>query len=270
MTRITIGVGIHPQHTTAQELLRAFQRADALGVDRLWTWDHFFPLTGDPDGVSFEAFTLLAACGVQTQRAQIGCLVHGIGYRNPALLSAMAKTLDHFIDGRFILGLGAGWHERDYTEYGYDFGTPGSRLRDLERGIEIIKDRWEKDTPKPVRGTIPIMIGGGGERVTLRIAAQHADIWHNFGTPEEWGRKNAVLTDWCRKVERDPAAVERSVSILDSRREEAADLIAALDARTAEYVAVGATDFVCGLSAPFDMAPVEALLSWRERNGATG
>ena len=267
MARITIGVTLHPQHTTAAELLRAFQQADALGVDRIWTWDHFFPLTGDPNGASFEAFAVLAACGVQTQRAQIGCLVHGIGYRNPALLSAMAKTLDHFIDGRFILGLGAGWHERDYTEYGYDFGTPGSRLRDLDAGIEIIKDRWQKDAPKPVNGTIPIMIGGAGEKVTLRITAQHADIWHSFGTPEEWAHKNRVLTDWCTQIGRDPVAIERSVSISDTRREEPADFIAALDARAAEYLEAGVSDFVYGLTAPFDMTAVEALLAWRERTG---
>ena len=267
MARITVGVAIHPQHTTAEELLRAFRQGDRLGVDRLWTWDHFFPLTGDPNGASFEAFATLAACGVQTERAQIGCLVHGIGYRNPALLSAMAKTLDHFLGGRLILGLGAGWHERDYTEYGYEFGTPGSRLRDLETGIGIIKERWQKDAPPPVNGRIPIMIGGGGEKVTLRIAAQHADIWHSFGPPGEWSRKNRILTEWCAQVGRDPGAIERSVSISDTRREEPAEFIAALDARAAAYLEAGVTDFVYGLTAPFDMAAVEALLAWRERTG---
>ena len=265
MSRITIGVTLHPQHTTTADLLRAFQQAEELGVDTVWTWDHFFPLTGDPNGASFEAWTILAACGVQTKRARIGCLVHGIGYRNPALLSAMAKTLDNFIDGRLILGLGAGWSERDYQEYGYDFGTPGSRLRDLERGIEIIKERWEKDTPQPVRGSVPIMIGGGGEKVTLRIAAQHADLWHSFGSPAEWGRKNAILTEWCERVGRDPGAIERSVSISDDRREEPAAFIAELDARAEAYVAAGATDFVYGLNAPYDLTAVDALVAWRDR-----
>ncbi len=171
MPTITIGATLHPQHTTTDELLSAFKRAEAVGVDTIWTWDHFFPLTGDLDGASFEAWTVLAACGVQTSRAKIGCLVHGIGYRNPALTSAMAKTLDHFLGGRLILGLGAGWNERDYVEYGYDFGTPGSRLKDLERGIEIIKERWQIDAPPPPNGTVPVMIGGGGEKVTLRIVA---------------------------------------------------------------------------------------------------
>lgn len=266
MARITIGVTLHPQHTTTDDLLAAFKRAEEIGVDTIWTWDHFFPLTGDPNGESFEAWTILASCGVQTTRPRIGCLVHGIGYRNPALLSAMAKTLDHFLGGRLILGLGAGWHERDYTEYGYEFGTPGSRLRDLERGIEIIKQRWESDAPKPPRGSVPIMIGGGGEKVTLRITAQHADLWHSFGSPEEWGRKNAILTDWCGQVGRDPGAIERSVSISDDRREDLATLVAELDARADAYVAAGATDFVYGLGAPYDMAAVEALVAWRDKH----
>jgi probable F420-dependent oxidoreductase len=267
MSKITIGVTLHPQHTTTAELLDAFQRADALGVDTIWTWDHFFPLTGDLNGSSFEAWTILAACGVQTTRAQIGCLVHGIGYRNPALLSAMAKTLDHFLGGRLILGLGAGWHDRDYQEYGYEFGTPGSRLRDLERGIEIINDRWQVDVPKPPRGRVPIMIGGGGEKVTLRITAQHADIWHSFGSPTSWGAKNANLDEWCARVGRDPRAIGRSVSISDDRREPASALLAELDTRADAYIAAGATDFVYGLSAPYDLSPVEALLEWRGRRG---
>jgi probable F420-dependent oxidoreductase len=265
MSTITIGVTLLPQHTTASDLLQAFQRADELGVDTIWTWDHFFPLSGEPNGASFEAWTILTACGVQTRQAKIGCLVHGIGYRNPALMSAMAKTLDHFLDGRLILGLGAGWSERDYVEYGYEFGTPGSRLRDLERGIEIIKEHWKTDAPPPPNGTVPIMIGGGGEKVTLRIAAQHADIWHSFGTPETWGAKNKILTDWCGKVGRDPNAIARSVSVSDERRDDVSDFLAELENRAEALVAAGATDLVYGLGAPFDMTPVEALVKWRDR-----
>ena len=142
MPQIKVGVQIRPQHTAFADYERAWLRADALGADSIWTWDHFFPLSGDPNGPHFEGWTCLAVLGPRVQRATVGCLVLSMSYRNPALLSQMAKTLDHATGGRLILGLGAGWAERDYQEYGYPFGTAGDRLRNLERGLAIIREGW--------------------------------------------------------------------------------------------------------------------------------
>jgi probable F420-dependent oxidoreductase len=254
---VRIGVQLHPQHTSYADYRRAWLRADALGVDTIWNWDHFFPLYGDPDGDHFEGWTTLAALGSETRHATIGCLVLSMSYRNPALLSQMAKTLDHVVGGRFILGVGAGWFERDYAEYGYEFGTAGERLRNLERSIETIKERWAIDRPPPVNGRIPILVGGGGEKVTLRIAAQHADLWHGFGPPDRWRAKSGVLDDWCRRVGRDPAEIERTAGIAAGAGHE-------VDA----FLAAGATHFIYEVGAPFDMAPVERLLAWRDEQRA--
>jgi probable F420-dependent oxidoreductase len=251
---ISIGVQLHPQHTDYADYRRAWLRLDALGVDTLWNWDHFFPLYGAPDGDHFEGWTTLSALGAETRHARIGCLVLCMSYRNAALLSQMARTLDHVTGGRLILGVGAGWFERDYAEYGYEFGTAGSRLRNLERSIEVVKQRWAVDRPAPVHGRIPILVGGGGEKVTLRIAAQHADLWNGFGPPEQWRAKNAVLDGWCRRVGRDPAEIERTVSIGGGAGHE-------VDA----FLAAGATHFIYELGAPFDTTPVERLLSWRDK-----
>jgi len=249
-----VGVQLHPQHTTYREFKDAVIRMEGLGVDTIWDWDHFFPLYGPPEGPHFEGWTLLAAMAEMTTRATVGCLVTCNNYRNPALLSNMAKTVDHIAEGRFILGIGAGWFERDYREYGYEFGTATSRLRALEAALQIIKERWAKDNPPPVRGTIPILIGGGGERVTLRLCAQYADLWNGFGPVETFARKNRVLDDWCDRVGRERTAVERTVSI-------GAEELDRLDA----YAAAGATHIILGLGAPFDGAPVERLVAWRDR-----
>ena len=143
---------------------------------------------------------------------QIGCLVAANGYRNPNML-ADGPNLDHISDGRFILGIGSGWNQRDYEEYGYEFGTAASRLRDLDRDMQMIVGSAAKAESGPMRNPLPILIGGGGEKVTLRIVAQYATIWNGQGEPEVLARKNQILDEWCAKVGRDPNEIERSAQI---------------------------------------------------------
>jgi probable F420-dependent oxidoreductase len=189
------------------DLRTAWKAADALGVDSIWVWDHFFPLYGDPSAEHFEAYTILAAMAADTSTARIGALVTCNSYRNPQLLADMARTIDHISGGRFILGLGSGWFERDYTEYGYEFGTAPGRLKELAAAIPVMNDRLGKLHPGPVNGSIPILIGGSGEKVTLRLVAEHADGFNTFGPLEHFAHKNSVVDDWCAKLERDPSTI---------------------------------------------------------------
>jgi probable F420-dependent oxidoreductase len=247
--RFRVGVQLHPQATTIDELRAAWRAADALGVDSIWTWDHFYPLYGDPDAAHFEAWSLLSAMAVDTQHARLGLLVGCNSYRNPDLLADIARTVDHLSGGRLYLGIGSGWFERDYDEYGYDFGTAGGRLRALGDALPRIKARLAKLNPGPV-GDLPILIGGGGEKVTLRLVAEHADAWNTFGPPESFAHKNTVLDEWCAEVGRDPGAIERTVGI---GAHEVDNAEAFLDA--------GATHLIVMTGHPYDLAPVERLLA---------
>jgi probable F420-dependent oxidoreductase len=250
---IRVGVQLHPQHTTYQDFADTVRRVEDLGVDSIWTWDHFFPLYGDPQGNHFEGWTLLAAMATLTSRATIGILVTCNTYRNPALLSNMAKTVDHISQGRLILGLGSGWFERDYTEYGYDFGTVGSLLASLETNIPIIKERWQKDVPRPINGTIPILIGGGGEKKTLRITAKYADMWHGFGDSATFAHKMGVLDNWCKELGRDPKEIERSGATNGNHTDEIRDSL----------VRAGLSHLIIGISTPWNVPAVEKLVRWR-------
>lgn len=254
MTVIRIGAQLHPQHTTYPSFADAVRRAEALGVDTIWIWDHFFPLYNQEKGDEhFEGWTLLAAMAAITTRAEVGCMVTCNSYRNPSLLSNMAKTVDHISRGRLILGLGAGWFERDYNEYGYEFGTVPSRLRALRENLPIIKRRLDVDVPPPIRNPIPICIGGGGERVTLKITAQHANIWNGFGPVNTFRHKNQVLTSWCHEIGRDPADVERSVLIR-------AGEIDHLDM----FIEAGANHIILGMDDPWDLTTLEHMVKQRD------
>lgn len=248
MARFKVGVQLEPQHASIDELRRAWREADAVGVDSIWTWDHFFPLSGDPDGPHFEGWTLLAAMAAETSRASLGILVSSNSYRSPDLLADIARTTDHVSGGRVILGVGAGWFDRDYREYGFDFGTARSRLAALEEGLVRIKARLAALNPPPM-GRMPLLIGGEGERVTLRLAAIHADIWNGFGPVETFAHKNHVLDEWCARIGRDPSTIERSV-LLHMGRD---DPEALLDA--------GATHLIASGRAPFDLSALRELLA---------
>ena len=155
---------------------------------------------------------MLGAWAEQTSRIEIGALVTCNSYRNPELLADMARTVDHISDGRLILGIGSGWKQKDYDEYGYEFGTAGSRLDDLAAAFPRIKSRLGKLNPQPTRD-IPVLIGGGGEKKTLRLVAEYGDIWHSFSDSGEYPQKADVLARHCADVGRDPDAIERSAGV---------------------------------------------------------
>ena len=262
-----VGISIPPQHATWTQIRSLAVRLEAMGVDMVLTWDHFFPLNGDLDGAHFEAYSILGAWAEATERAEIGCLVTSNSYRNANLLADMARTLDHVSGGRFLLGIGAGWTERDYEEYGYEFGTAGSRLDDLARDLPVIRRRWERLNPKPTRD-IPILVGGGGERKTLRIVAEHATIWHGFGDDRVIAHKHRVLDEWCRHRGRDPLEIERSagVAFVPGRNP---DQRADYAANAQKLYAVGTRLFTATIAAADpDLGRVRDLLQWRDDTNA--
>jgi probable F420-dependent oxidoreductase len=228
-----------------------------MGVDILANWDHFFPQYGPIDDKHYECWTTLSAWAESTARAEIGPLVSCTAFRNPDLLADMARTVDHISGGRLVLGLGAGWSERDFLEYGFEFGTAGTRLNGLAESIVRIRRRFEMLNPMPKR-RIPILIGGNGEQRTLRLAAEHADIWHGFGSWDVLQHKHRVLDRWCADIGRDPREIERSTRV---RRgpEEVAEPLVAVGTRLFNLVAHGPK---------FDVGHVRDWLAFRDEVNA--
>jgi F420-dependent oxidoreductase-like protein len=225
--RIRFGVQTAPQHVTFEALRETWRLIDGSGYDTAWLFDHFFPILSDPSGPCYEGWTTLTALACETSLTQIGILVTGNTYRHPAVLAKMGATLDHTSGGRLIMGIGAGWFEMEHTAYGIHFGTTAERIHRVDEACEVIKRLWtEKQAtfdgkyyqlleaycePKPLQQPRPpLMIGGSGEKLMLRVVAKHADIWNTFGSPEVFRHKIEVLKEHCAAVGRNVDEIEVS------------------------------------------------------------
>jgi probable F420-dependent oxidoreductase len=244
----------------------AVLRAEDAGVDVIFGYDHFHrpaiagkvdarPVLAEvqPDEVNFEGWTALASWGEITTRAEIGLLVTGIGYRNPDLLADMARTVDHISGGRVILGVGAGWYEKDYTTYRYDYGTWKSRFDSFDVGLERIEHRLKNLNPPPVRD-IPILIGGSGAKRTIPAVAKHADIWHTFLPIDEFIEASKLVGELAEANGRKDSDIERS-----SGWENEGDAEAYRDA--------GVTLFTTEIHPDadgYDFTIVEQMVKWRD------
>ncbi len=291
-----LGASLWPVNTDWPALRDAGIAVDKAGFDHLYAWDHFYAIVGDDENPNLEATQVLAGWGVLTQRVKIGSLVHGVTYRNPAVLVKAVTALDHLTSGRAIMGIGAAWMLRDHTAYGMTLGTKKTRSDRFEEAARIIRSMLrERSTtfsgkyyklkdalnePRPIQKEMPILIGGGGERRTLRTTAMYADMWHTFGSPEEIRHKIDVLHAHCATVGRDPKAITPFgggwVVVRDRPEEVRAYLrkvadhhgIAPPTPRAAgdpdtvarqifEHWKAGARGFVCSGAFPFDHETIE-------------
>jgi len=238
--RVRLGVALWPQATTWPELLSTAHLIERLGYDHLWSWDHLYAIYGDPFQPIYEGWTLLAAYAAATQRIRLGLLVGANPFRNPGLVAKTVATLDHVSNGRAILGMGGAWFEPEHRAHGIDFGAGfGERLDWLDEAVGIMRalldgeevthagPHYQTDhlrhAPRPIQERLPIMIGGSGERKTLRTVARYADMWNATGTQDFLRHKDQVLRERCLEVGRNEAEIERTVScklvIRDDRQE---------------------------------------------------
>ncbi len=242
------------------ELLSRCRHAEATGWEGLWFADHFMPNADDVTLPVNESFTVLAALAATVPRVRIGHMVASNTYRHPALTAKMAAGIDRISGGRFVLGLGAGWQENEHRAYGLPFYTTAERLGRLDEACQIVTSLFANErttfdgqyyrladaplSPKPLQDPLPLMIGGGGERVTLRIVAKHAHEWNAFGTPEVMKHKSEVLDRHCAEVGRDPATISRSVGLTLEPRERAD--VDAIKRAVNAYAAVGMDEILVG------------------------
>ena len=234
--------------------------ADNSGFDSLWVMDHLYQIemVGPREDPMLEAYTLLGALSARTRDIALGTMVTGVTYRNPALLAKIVTTLDIISSGRAILGIGAAWNDDEHAGYGYDFPTAKERLDRLEEALQIIRAMFTEqapsfegrhyrvqevlNNPKPVRGRIPVLIGGGGEKRTLRLVAQYGDACNLFGGPDDVRHKLDVLERHCADVGRDPAEITKTILYTVRDPMQAAEKIAAYTAIGVDGVVVNMPD----------------------------
>ena len=297
--RLKLGLLIWPQYTEWQPLQDTAARADKLGFDSLWTWDHLYPIVGDWRGPIFEGYLTLAGWASMTKRATLGLMVGANTFRNPALVVKEATTLDHMSGGRAVLGIGGAWFDKEHTAYGLEFGqSPGERLRWLDEAVELMRGildgrersargehyhaRNVRNDPPPVQNRLPLLIGGGGERKTLRTVAKYADAWNIGGDVDRVRHKDEVLRRWCDEVGRDHTEIERTLGggsvVLRSSAEEAKRVArhigrknggwsgpdtactpAELVAKIGPYLELGFHHLYFDIPAPFDVETIDRL-----------
>jgi F420-dependent oxidoreductase-like protein len=301
MTRaMRFGIQTGPQHVSWAELVDIWQVADALKFDTAWTFDHFFPIMSDPKGSQLEGWITLTALAQKTAHVRVGTLVTGITYREPAVLAKMGATLDVITGGRLEMGVGAAWFQQEHEALGIPFPPVAERIRRLGEACEIMKRMWTEDAatwkgryyeineaycnPKPVQKPHPpILIGGGGEQLTLKMAARYADTWNAFGTPDIFKHKMEVLQRHCEAIGRDPNTIEKSVSlppVLSKDRSKLEGMLADMASRRAmtieeakatmlwgspddaikkirAYREIGVTHIILSLRAPYDSTQLQ-------------
>jgi F420-dependent oxidoreductase-like protein len=295
---IRFGVHCGPEKTTFEDYRDLWLRCEELGFEWVSDFDHFLPIFGDPTGRQFEGTTMLAAMAAHTSRVRCGMLVLGVTYRDPTVVANIAATIDHISGGRLEMGMGAAWYELEHQQYGIPFPRIGVRMDMLDEACRILRSLWTQESttfegkhyqlkdahmePKPVQEHLPLVIGGSGERRTLRIVAEHGDIWNTFfGDLDRYRHLVEVLDGHCGDVGRDRADVRQSLTFRAVLGETEAEAQARAEERfggpppehlrhmyvvgTPEqcvealrpYVALGAGDFLLGQQAPFDLQTIE-------------
>ena len=291
---IRLGANCWNQYTDWPAFLDAQRRADSLGFDSIWTWDHLYPIIGSHEGPILEGYLAMAAVAQVTQRATVGLMVGANTFRNPALTAKMVTTLDHISGGRAVLGIGGAWFETEHEAYGIEFGeSPGERLRWLGDALPIMRGMLHgeepsaegpryrakalRNDPLPLQKHLPILIGGSGPKVTLRLVAQYGDACNLGGSADSVRDKDAILRQHCEEVGRDEREIERTVGagtvVIRDSRAEAERVQRAIFERNGRaevwkdqpvgtpedvaehfgpYIELGFRHLICGFPSPYD------------------
>src|SRR5258708_997273 len=263
--KLSFGIKTAPQSTTYEDMKKVWLEADSIpSIEHAWLFDHFMPINGDTTGPCLEGWSVLSAFAAITNRLRIGLMVTGSTYRHPAILANIGATVDVISNGRLEFGIGAGWNETEHNAYGIPLYSPGERIRRFGEACEVIKRMWTETAPsfegkyyqikdaycepKPVHKPYPpFVIGGSGEKLTLRIVAQYADIWNCVGSDlENFKQKSAILDSHCAAIGRDPQAIQRSVQLMVNPTN-----MQATRNEVRSFIEAGATHLIMNLRMPY-------------------